>query len=172
MNLELFLLVAILAIAVATDILYGKIHNVLTIPAMACGLMYHVYVKGFEGFLFSFEGLLIGFGVLIFFYAFGMMGAGDVKLMAAIGSFLGPAGVFNAFLFTAFSGGVYALIVLALHGRLINFLKHIFYTFKIFLMRGGLELQQNERKPTPKLCYGIAIAVGTTLSIFSDLKIV
>ena len=64
----------------------------------------------------------------------GMMGAGDVKLMGAVGSILGPSGVFQAFLFTAIIGGVYAIIVMAAKGQLMHFLKRIVLSLKLSLL--------------------------------------
>lgn len=167
----LSILIIILVIAVATDMLKGKIPNALTIPTMVFGLMYHVNIRGLDGFLFSFEGLLLGLGLLLLFYVSGMMGAGDVKLMGAVGSILGPEGVFKAFLLTAFSGGIYALIVMALYGQLISFMKRMVLSLKIFFLGGGLRLAPNEGMSYPALRYGIAIAVGTSLSFFFNLEI-
>jgi prepilin peptidase CpaA len=73
MNIILVILLIILATAVATDILYRKIPNALTLSAMVCGLTYHIYLKGLDGFIFSFEGLLLGLGLLLLFYASGVM---------------------------------------------------------------------------------------------------
>ena len=75
--------------------------------------------------------------LLIVFYLMGMMGAGDVKLMGAVGSILGPAGVFKAFLFTAIVGGIYAVIVLAYHGQLAGFMKRIALSLKLSLLTRG-----------------------------------
>lgn len=161
----LIILLVMLAAAVATDLLYRKIPNALTFSAAACGLLYHIYFNGLDGFLFSLEGLLLGLGLLLFFHASGMMGAGDVKLMGAVGSILGPAAVFKAFLFTAIAGGIYALIVLAWHGQLFSFMKRIAHSLKLSLMTRGLTLAPNEGKYSLTLCYGIAISVGTSLSI-------
>ena len=76
----------------------------------------------------------------------GMMGAGDVKLMGAVGSILGPAGVFNAFLFTAIVGGIYALIVLAYHGQLVGFIKRFALSLKLSLLTRGPTLCQMKIK--------------------------
>ena len=107
----------------------------------------------------------MGLALLIMFYFMGMMGAGDVKLMGAVGSILGPAGVFNAFLFTAIVGGIYALIVLVYHGQIVGFMKRIAQSLKLSLITVRPTLVPNEGKATPILCYGIAIAIGTSLSM-------
>jgi prepilin peptidase CpaA len=95
------------------------------------------------------------------------MGAGDVKLMGAIGAILGPKGVFLAFLFTAVLGGMYALVLL------VGTWKYV----KGFAQRWGTMLKtlvfvrqlhhippvKSQRKP--KLRYGVVIALGTMCSV-------
>jgi prepilin peptidase CpaA len=154
-----------LTIAVATDVLYRKIPNVLTFSVIIFGILYHILLNGFDGFLFSFGGVLLGLGLLLPFYLFGMMGAGDVKLMGAVGSILGTAGVFKAFLCTAIIGGIYAMIVLAIKGQLFDFMKRFAYSAKLSLLTGKPTLIPGEGKASPILCYGIAIALGTSLSM-------
>jgi len=168
--LLLIILICLLVISAIIDIKWKKIPNVLTFPAMIIGLVAHGFKNGASGFLYSIEGLLLGLALLIVFYFMGMMGAGDVKLMGAVGSILGPAGVFNAFLFTAIVGGIYAVIVLAYHGQLVGFMKRIAMSLKLSLLTRGPTLLPNEGKASPILCYGIAIAIGTSLSLFFDIK--
>ena len=57
-------------------------------------------------------GLLVGMIILGIFYIFGAMGAGDVKLMGAVGAVLGTKNVLNAFLFTGIIGGIYAIVII------------------------------------------------------------
>lgn len=161
----LIILAALLMISAMTDIKWKKIPNALTFPVMLIGLFAHGFMSGASGFLYSIEGLFLGLALLIVFYFMGMMGAGDVKLMGAVGSILGPSGVFKAFLFTAIAGGIYAIIVLAYNGQLVGFMKRIALSLKLSLMTRGPTLVPNEGKASPILCYGIAIAVGTSLSM-------
>jgi prepilin peptidase CpaA len=107
-NFEIILIIFLLSSAIA-DLLYMKIPNWLTFPALASGLFINVIAGGTEGLLFGAEGIGVGFGVLIFFYMLGVMGAGDVKLMAAVGSFAGPKEVFMIFTLATILG-IYALM--------------------------------------------------------------
>jgi len=163
--MEIVLLVA-LVVASVTDLLYRKINNWLTLPCMLFGLISHSYVNGFDGFLFSLGGTVVGLGLLMFFYLFGMMGAGDVKLMGAVGSFLGPSGVFQAFLFTALAGGIYAVAVLAVKGQLLCFVKRMVLSLYLSIAQRKPALLPEERTELPVLCYGVAIAAGTVTSLF------
>lgn len=164
-SLYIFLTI-ILVTALITDISSRKIPNMLTFPSMIIAIGYHSLLNGFNGFLFSIEGIGLGMAAFILIYMVGGMGAGDVKLMGAVGGFLGPEGIFAACIFTALFGGLYSLLVLAFNGCLIEtmkrygtILKTFFLTKKIVLVPSSLEVKKL------KICYGIAIAFGTTLSI-------
>jgi prepilin peptidase CpaA len=105
--------------------------------------------------------------VFIVFYLAGGMGAGDVKLMGAVGGFLGPKGVLIAFLCTAVVGGVYALSMLAFHGYLIKTIRRYGSVLKTFLLtKEILYIQGSNEEKGLRLCYGVAIAAGTWISIF------
>ena len=94
----------------------------------------------------------------------GKMGAGDVKLMGAVGSILGPAGVFNAFLFTAIVGGIYAIIILLMRGGFADSMNRLWQALKLTFLTHS-PTAPDEKKTGPVLCYGIAIAIGTSLSM-------
>jgi len=160
-------LLIVLLIAALMDFSQYRIPNLLTFPAMLLGLLAHSYSSGFDGLFYSAGGLALGLGLLLVFYFLGMMGAGDVKLMGAVGSFLGPMGVFQAFLFTALAGGLYAVVVLALKGQLIRLFKRLWQSLYLSLaQRKPMLLPDAGAKELPVLCYGVAIAVGTTVSLF------
>ena len=73
---------------------------------------------GGAGFIFSLCGFAVGLSILIPFYAMRVLGAGDVKLMAMVGAFVGPAGVLGATLLSMLAGGVLALGVAFWSGQL------------------------------------------------------
>ncbi|MFA7167005.1 MAG: prepilin peptidase, partial [Desulfoplanes sp.] len=114
------------------------------------------------------SGLLIGVACLFIPFALGGMGAGDVKLMGAVGAVLGPLGVFISFVYTAMLGGVWALYLLITKdrkalGRLVTDLKAVFLTRSIAFMPTPIQ-----RKNAPRICYGVAIALGTMLYVSLD----
>ena len=96
-----------------TDVWKFKVYNVLTFPLLLSGLAYHGVVSGVAGFQASLLGALFGFAVLFAFYVMGGMGAGDVKLMAATGAWLGLPWTFYLFIASSLATGVYsaALVV-------------------------------------------------------------
>jgi prepilin peptidase CpaA len=109
-------LVAVLVTAV-TDVWRFKIHNVLTVPLLLSGLIYHAATAGSIGFAVSLLGALFGFGLLILWYLLGGMGAGDVKLMAGIGAWLGLPLTFYVFIASSLAAGAYALVLILMYQR-------------------------------------------------------
>lgn len=158
---EIYLSV-ILVFAGIIDFRKQKIPNYLTFPTVLTALIYHFYLNGMNGLLFSILGMFTGIALLIIPYIMGGMGAGDVKLLAAIGSFIGFKSVFFVFLFTAIFGGIYAILALIWHEKsLKNFLKKAFHTvLSVVLTKRYKPEPENKEKIKPRLCYGIAIALG------------
>jgi prepilin peptidase CpaA len=167
-----FFLIVILATAAIIDARYHKIPNWLTYPTMVGAIVFYAGTKGFDGFLFSIEGIGVGLGLLIFPYLMGGMGAGDTKLMGAIGGLLGPRDVFSAFLFTALLGGVYAVVLLLSCGYLLRTVNRYGRMLKTFLLTQQFSYIPAPSGKTPRLYYGIAIASGTLLSIFLDFHFI
>jgi len=160
------LLIAVLIIAAIYDLLFHKIPNWLTYPTILIGIFYYIGIKGVEGFLFSIGGIAVGTATLIIPYLLGGTGAGDVKLLGAVGSLLGPKGVFVAFILTSIVGGIYALILLTCHGYLKEIIKRYGSMLKaLVLTKRFIYIPSSHKKEKPKLCYGVAIALGTIISI-------
>ena len=109
------LLLLILGTAIAFDLSWRTIPNWLTGPSILVGLGFHTVMNQFAGFVFSLEGAAVGLGLFVVLYVCGWMGAGDVKLFAAVGSFLGPAQTISAAIAVALVGGLLALVVLGFH---------------------------------------------------------
>ena len=157
-----FLLAFFLIIASIKDCLSFRIPNWLTFPALATGIAYFSLTKGFEGFLFSLAGALTGFALLIIPYMIGGSGAGDVKLLGAVGSFLGPKGVFSVFVLSCIFGGVYGLVLMASKGMLIDTCKRYVKILKgFFITWQFIYIPPSNKERQLKICYGLAIALGT-----------
>jgi prepilin peptidase CpaA len=110
-------LAAVLLAAVLTDLRSRRIPNVITLPAAILALAAHALAPGAAGpaggLLWGLGGLAVGLGLMLPAYLAGVMGGGDVKLMGAVGAFLGPWGGFTAVLFTCLAGGLLSLAHLA-----------------------------------------------------------
>ena len=103
---------AVACIAVYTDTRYGLVFNKLTLPTTALGILGHGIFGSWDGLVFALAGAGIGLSLFLIPFLIGGMGAGDVKLLAALGALVGPQHVFATFLFSATLGGVTALVVL------------------------------------------------------------
>ena len=114
------LLVACLAavVASATDIRKFKVYNALTFPLAGLGLVYHGVVPSALGFLPSVSGLLAGFLLLIIPYAVGLLGAGDVKFLAAVGAWIGPQAILPIVLVGCIATGVFSVMLMYQQGGL------------------------------------------------------
>jgi prepilin peptidase CpaA len=166
MNL-LHILIPLLITAVIWDIRKAKIPNWLTFHSIIIAISYGTVSNGLDGFLFSLGGVTTGLAALIIFYAMGGMGAGDVKLMGAVGGLLGPKWVFMAFILTGLAGGLYAIGLLALKGKLLETAKRYWIIFKTFIVTRKLIYVPPAGKAAElRLRYGLAIAIGTCCSVF------
>ncbi len=96
-------------IAAATDLRRFKVYNALTFPAFFAGLIAATITGGWAGLGGSLAGAALGFGGLLLFHALGGVGAGDVKLFAAMGAWLGPGATAEVFAASALAAAAYAL---------------------------------------------------------------
>lgn len=162
--MHIVLVIILVILAAIMDVRSQRIPNYLTLPGCGIGLMYHVLASGKNGLMFSFAGLALGMCLLLLFYLLGGMGAGDVKLMGAIGALLGWEGILKAFLFSALIGGLYSIVAMAKAHVFREFLKNIWGTLK-----GLIFTQTISYVPLNcplKLYYGPVIAIGTILSLW------
>jgi prepilin peptidase CpaA len=107
-------------IASATDLWKFKVYNVLTFPTLGLGIIVSAILGGWSGVGSSLLGVCLGFGLLIVFFAVGGVGAGDVKLLAAVGAWLGPYLTYQVFIASALFGGLYALILVLIRSGMMG----------------------------------------------------
>ena len=174
--MEFFLLILLLILLISTacvDLAKHKIPNKITFPAIITALLCHSIFSGWEGILFSLGGIAAGIALLIVPYLMGGMGAGDAKLMGAIGAIIGAKAAIVAFLFSALAGGVYAIVLILIrrdHFR--GFFGEISATvINLLIFRKYFPQPENSvRENRPRLCYGLAIALGTGFYIALKLS--
>lgn len=168
----ILLLLTILSTSAIIDIRTQKIPNLITFPAVIIALLYHFFTNGVDGLIFSALGLATGIGLLIIPYMLGIMGAGDAKLMGAVGAILGSKSVFVVFLLTALVGGIYAVILILLNqNQFKDFFKKQLITLKLFVLtRKFIPDPVEDSDQKPRLCYGVAIALGTFIYMGLDLS--
>jgi len=115
-NSTFILLAVILVLATYTDLRKHLIPNVLSLGGILIGLSMHSYQTGVDGLLFSLSGIAVGFFLFIPFYMLKGMAAGDVKLMAAIGAFMGAYTTFVIVLSTLICGSILAIAYIVIKG--------------------------------------------------------
>lgn len=148
-------------VATIVDIRTRRIPNALT--ATMAGLGIGFAAAGISGISLGAAalGLLVGFTLMLPGHALGATGAGDVKLMAAVGAIVGPGIVVNAFLFTALAGGVLALIV-AMRRR--RFKATLAGTARLIAAPSEARQDVKSAAASRRFAYGPAIAIGSVLA--------
>jgi len=168
-------LAVLLACATWTDLRSRRIPNVLVCCGLLAGLALQTSVTpggglfsvpfGAIGLLWSVAGIAVGLLMLLPMYALGAMGAGDVKLLAMIGGFLGPMDTIGAGLTSMLAGGLLSLGVALVNGslrRVITNVRQIMLGSVLSAFSGGSAQMQSPIGTTGKLPYAAAIACGTT----------
>lgn len=158
----IILLVSAVTLSVIEDLRRQKIPNLITLPTLVLAIAYHFLSSGLNGLLFSASGLALGLGFFIIPYAMGGMGAGDVKLMGALGAIVGAKGIIITSIMVILAGGVYSLILFALNPRYtVELIKRLWTTLKIFVLtRQFILMPTGADQKMPVLRYAVPIALG------------
>src|SRR6516165_767420 len=125
-----FLLIAVTALvltAAVTDFRRRRIPNWLTLGGVFLGLGLRTAIGGWAGLKLATEGMMLGFGIYFVLYLLRAMGAGDVKLMAAVGAAVGPSNWMAVFTATAMAAGVGAILLMVAKGRVRQTLWNVGY---------------------------------------------
>jgi prepilin peptidase CpaA len=151
------------------DVRTFKIPNALTLAGAGCGLAAQVAVNGLDGLWTGLAGLGLGLALLFPGYLFKVTGAGDVKLMGAVGAFLGPERVLLVLLFTILAGGlmgaVYAVAAWRTEGargpfrRYGSMLRFFWVTGRPSYVPPARDEAMGQRLP-----FAVPIAVGATVA--------
>lgn len=147
------------------DIRYRRIPNSLVLPLLLSGLLLGFLTAGVPGLIASAQGLLLGFGLMLLPHLLGALGAGDVKLFAALSAVLGMPLVLPTFVIVLVTGAVLALASTLYTGtaRVTG--------ERVLLILGGMASGLGiPRFPVPTdkrqtLPYGVAISLGSLLSL-------
>jgi prepilin peptidase CpaA len=113
-NLFFVALVALLAmVAAVIDVRTRRLPNWLTVSAMAAAVVFHLVMRGLAGLEFALLGFATGFGMLLILWLIGGAGGGDVKLMGALGAWLGVGLTWRVFLVSTIMAAVGTAVLLA-----------------------------------------------------------
>jgi prepilin peptidase CpaA len=173
-NLDRIFLLSALACALlgaACDIHSRRIPNWLTGPSILLGLALHLSLQGWIALATAALAGAIGGGVFLLFHLSGGMGAGDVKLMAAVSVLVGLGHVGNVLLMTTLLGGVFAVILALSQGQVRALVVNV-VALMVHHGKAGLtpHPELNLTNPlTLRLPYGIAIAAGAAVLSWNAL---
>lgn len=170
--LQLIMLMVILAPAVILDLRSHRIPNAISLGGWVAGLALGALLDGWGGFVDAGLGLAMLLGLTIPFFFLGWMGAGDVKLIAAIGAIIGQEMAIPTLLSIVFSGLAISLAMLLLKGELANVLKR--WRASIGLTLSSMKpvyISPPQRQQKLILPYALPIAIGTTIAILVELPL-
>ena len=157
-------LLVILAIAVREDLSSHRIPNGLTLGALVLGIALQSYGGGLGGFGLAVAGAIAGLASLLPFYLRKGMGAGDVKLMMAVGSFVGPMNWLGICVLSVIVGGAAGLILVVMSGKLRQTFANMGYILsELVHLRAPYSSRPELDTKSPKaltLPHGAMIAIG------------
>jgi prepilin peptidase CpaA len=159
------LLIPLAVIITYYDVRYRRIPNAFVLATLLSGIIVNSIFGGLEGTLASLGGCFLAFILMFIMHVFGAMGAGDVKLFAAIGSVTGAAYVFPMFLIVILTGGVLAVVSILRAGAVRSTAMRVVQIL-VGLMPGWqmprFAVPADKRLTIP---YGVAITLGSIITL-------
>jgi prepilin peptidase CpaA len=163
--------VAVVAVALAAavcDLRSRRLPNALTFGAAGLALAVQFALEGWHGLALAAAGWALGLGLFVPVFALGGMGAGDVKLLAAFGAWLGPLGVLWTALYGAIAGGVLALVVSVARGYTKTAFRNLRNLLLSWFLVGirpveGMTLESGKG---PRLPYAVPLAAGAMVTLW------
>lgn len=169
MNPKVIIAILFIPLAIAIiymDIRYRRIPNKLVFATLMTGISLNLVFRGWHGLASSLEGMVLGFVVMFMLHLIGTMGAGDVKLFAAVGSIVGISSVLQTLLVVALMGGLLAfgkMVYARRVGRTLLGVAQFFYGLLPGQTVPRLEVTADGSNTLP---YAIPICLGALVSVF------
>ena len=166
-NVSTAALIAVLITAAVIDLRHHRLPNILTVSAALLGISFQCGLHGFNGLLDGLAGFFTGLFLLLPFYALRWMGAGDVKLMTAVGTFLGWPFSLLAVGLSMGSGAIATFYMLAAQGGLTDYLCRYGAMAKCLFFTGTVAYVSPKagEAPTQTFPFALAIALGTLATL-------
>jgi prepilin peptidase CpaA len=167
-DLQAGAVLVICAAACVTDLRTRRIPNALTFGAAALALAFHAVTGGWAGLGSSAGGWLVGVALFAPFFVLGGMGAGDVKLLAAIGAWLGPMDAVWTALYTMIAGGLLGLVVSFAAGYLRQAVTNVWLLIGYWRISGIKPLPQLTLASGtgPRLAYSLPVTLGVLVTLW------
>jgi prepilin peptidase CpaA len=160
---EIFL-VPLAVLIIYYDVRYRRIPNPFVLATLITGIILNISLAGTNGAISSIGGCLLAFILMFMLHVFGAMGAGDVKLFAAIGSVVGAHMVIPTLIVVVLMGGLLALVSILRSGAFRTTMHRVLQIF-VGLLPGWempkFSIPTDRRLTIP---YGAAITLGAIIS--------
>ena len=168
MEIKYIASLAIAFVACITDLRSRRVPNMLTFGAALAGLAFHALAPGGDGAVAAMLGWVIGIAVFFLPFVLGGLGGGDVKLLGALGAWLGPTDGIWLALYTGVAGGVMAVGVAVASGYLKQALANCYLLLSHWRVSGLRALPQVslEGSSGPRLAYALPIFAATVVTIW------
>ena len=158
------LLIPLAAVIAYYDVRYRRIPNPFVLAALVGGIAINLILGGIPGLFSSLAGCGLAFVLMFMLHVFGAMGAGDVKLFAAIGGIIGAPLVVPTFVVVVLTGGVLAVISMV-RSRMVVTTMHRVLQILVGMLPGWqmpkFAVPADRRFTIP---YGVAITLGSIIS--------
>jgi len=156
-----------LAVAIIyKDVRYRRIPNKLVLVTLVAGISLNLLFRGWPGVASSLEGMAVAFVMMFMLHLLGTMGAGDVKLFAAVGSIVGISSILQTLLIVALMGGLLAIGKMIYARRVVRTMLGVVQFF--YGLLPGQTIPRIEVPPdgSNTLPYAIPICLGALISVF------
>ena len=167
-------LVAMLIIAVITDLSSHKIPNSLVLFGLVASLICQCFVLQGEGGLNWLTGITVAFICFIPLYLLRGMAAGDVKLMMAVGGFLGYPLIFTSVAYSYMAGGAMAICYVLFKGRFRQLIQNLYNLIidQFIKTTSGVDVYDGQviKQSVGQMPFALAIAIGTFVTLFTIAK--
>jgi prepilin peptidase CpaA len=155
-------------VACGWDLRTRRIPQALTLGGALAGLTVHLVNGGWNAGVASAAGWAVGIAIFFVPFALGGLGAGDVKLLGAIGAWLGPMNAIWVGLYAGAAGGVLAIFVALTNGYLVQAVGNVGILLAYWRLNGVKPLPEItlEHSRGPRLAYAVPILAGTMVTLW------
>jgi prepilin peptidase CpaA len=169
--IKYILIILLLTISLYTDTKAYKIKNNVIVLFLLTGLIINYVYLGVNGIQIWFIGFIVPFIVLFILFVVRMIGAGDIKLISAIGGILGIEFLINASIYIITVAAIIAIIKMIRHkqfrSRLVYFYNYVLDIIVTKKVGSYCELKSEDKRYILRLSY--AISGGTIIQILKDI---
>jgi prepilin peptidase CpaA len=168
MNAFHIVVAGVALVAVGWDVATRRIPNALTFGAALAALVVHAWVGGWNGAGIALAGWAAGVALFFPVFALGGMGAGDVKLLGAVGAWLGPVAAVWVALYSGIAGGLMGLLVAGFSGYLVQACTNVWSLlmyWRVVGLKPAPELTLSTHKG-PRLAYAVPVFAGLLVTLW------